>query len=85
MKSTMTPMAAAWFLLTAPALADRPPTLEEREAIQSSLIAEGFISWKEIEWDNDGCWEVDDALTTEGQEYDLKLDAAFQIFHRERD
>lgn len=79
------PATAALALLAAPAFADRPPTLEEREVIQSALIAEGFISWKEIEWDDDGYWEVDDALTAEGHEYDLKLDTEFQIIERERD
>lgn len=85
MKATLIPLAASVAFLAAPALADRPPTLEEREIIQSALIAEGFISWKEIEWDDDGYWEVDDALTAEGHEYDLKLDAEFQIIERERD
>lgn len=79
------PLAASLTFLAAPALADRPPTLEERENIQAVLIAEGFTSWKEIEWDDDGYWEVDDALSAEGHEYDLKLDAEFQIIHRERD
>lgn len=79
------PATAALALLAAPAFADRPPTLEEREVIQSALIAEGFISWKGIEWDDDGYWEVDDALTAEGHEYDLKLDAELQIIERERD
>ncbi|WP_333829814.1 PepSY domain-containing protein [Pararhodobacter sp.] len=85
MKKALVPLAAALALLAAPALADRPPTLEERELIQTALIAEGFVSWKEIEWDDDGYWEVDDALTAEGVEYDLKLSAEFQIIERERD
>lgn len=77
--------AAALALLAAPAFADRPPTLEEREAIQGVLIAEGFTSWSEIEWDDDGYWEVDDAIAQNGDEYELKLDAQFNIIDCDRD
>lgn len=79
-------VAAALMFSFSPALADdRPPTLEEREAIQAVLIAEGFTSWSEIEWDDDGYWEVDDAIGPDGHEYDLKLDAGLTIIERERD
>ena len=55
------------------AAADRPPTPTEREAIETILKDAGFASWEEIEFD-DGKWEVDDARTADGREYDLKLD-----------
>ena len=56
-----------------PALADRPPSDVERTEIEKVLKSDGFVSWEEIAFD-DGRWEVDDARTGSGQEYDLKLD-----------
>ncbi|MBH0237099.1 PepSY domain-containing protein [Methylobrevis albus] len=67
------------------ALADRPPTLEERAAIQEVLIAEGFTSWEKIELDDDGLWEIDDAIHTDGMKYDLELDSNLAVVKRERD
>jgi hypothetical protein len=58
--------------VAAPAWADRPPTAEERERIETQLRALGFTSWEEIELD-DGYWEVDDAIGPDGIEYDVKL------------
>jgi hypothetical protein len=63
----------AGVLLSAPAFADREPTPAERERIEQVLRAEGYVSWEEIELD-DGVWEIDDARTVDGREYDLKLD-----------
>lgn len=73
-------------LATAPAvLADRAPTPEERAAIEEVLRAEGFVTWEEIEFD-DGRWEVDDARTEDGTEYDLKLAPdGLAIVERDRD
>jgi hypothetical protein len=62
-------------LAATPALADRPPSQAERTAIEKVLRAQGYVSWEEIEFD-DGRWEVDDARTRNGREYDLKLDPA---------
>jgi hypothetical protein len=77
-------LAAALF--AAPALADdRPPTPEERARIEGVLATEGFTSWDEIEWDDDGHWEVDDAVGPDGRQYDLKLDASFVIISRDPD
>ena len=64
----------ASLIFTAPAFAnDRPPTPSERASIEKVLKDAGYTSWEEIEFD-DGRWEVDDARTANGQEYDLKLD-----------
>ena len=77
-------LAAALF--AAPALADdRSPTAEERARIEGVLAAEGFTRWDEIEWDNDGHWDVDDAVGPDGRQYDLKLDASFAIIARDPD
>lgn len=67
------------------ALADRDPTPEERASIEEVLRAEGFTRWDDIEWDDDGYWEVDDAVGADGREYDLKLDANLAIIERKED
>ena len=51
---------------------DRPPTPEERAAIEDALRQAGFLTWEEIELDDD-VWEVDDAQG-DGGKFDLKLD-----------
>jgi hypothetical protein len=83
------PFAAIAFALAvavaSPALADRPPTPEERAKIESVLRAAGFERWEEIEFD-DGVWEVDDAIGADGREYDLKLDPrTFAIIEKKLD
>ncbi len=65
----------AAMLIGAPAFADREPTPAERERIEEVLRAEGYVSWEEIELD-DEVWEIDDARSADGREYDLKLDPA---------
>lgn len=65
-------LASAALALAAPADDDRPPTSQERAAIEAKLRAEGFVRWDDIELD-DGLWEVDDARRADGREYDLKL------------
>ena len=63
---------------------DRDPTPEEQAQIEAVLTAEGFVEWDEIEWE-DGVWEVDEAETADGEEYELKLDQTFSIIEREED
>ena len=58
-------VSAAW--------ADRDPTPEERAAIGKVLRAQGYQSWRDIKFADDA-WDVDAARTTDGQQYDLKLD-----------
>ena len=73
--------------LPTPALADRAPTAAERTAVERVLRQAGFVSWEEIELDDDGPhWEVDDARTRAGVRYDLKIDPrSMRIVKRERD
>ncbi len=69
-------IAAAGLVLSAasPALADRAPTPEETEKIGAALKAAGYVSWEEIELDDDGpFWEIDDARKSDGSRWDLKL------------
>lgn len=69
-----------------PVLADdRPPTLEERGRIESALKEAGFVGWDGIEFD-DGVWEVDDAIHSDGRECDLHLaPGTFEIIDRDPD
>lgn len=57
-----------------PSMADRKPTLEERSRIETKLKELGYTSWDEIEFDEErNAWEVDNARTADGRDYDLKL------------
>jgi hypothetical protein len=77
--------ALALPLSASPALADREPTPEERTRIEAALREQGFVEWEEIELD-DGMWEVDDARSAAGEEFDLKLDpTTLRIVARDRD
>ncbi len=80
-------VAAALALYAAnPAHADRDPTPEERTAVESQLRSLGFTSWEKIEWDDDGYWEIDDAVGTDGKEYDVHLAPdTFEVLKQELD
>lgn len=61
--------------LATPALADRPPSPDERGAIERLLRSNGYVSWEEVELDDDGPhWEVDDARAEDGRRFDIKID-----------
>jgi hypothetical protein len=48
---------------------------EDRARIAEALRAVGYQSFEEVEFD-DGVWEVDDAIGSDGRGYDLELDPA---------
>lgn len=83
--------AAAVLLASPLAAADRPPTAEERAAIERVLRDNGFVSWEEIEYDDDSprrkpVWDIDDARDAKGQAYDLKLEpGTYKILRRTLD
>lgn len=81
---TNTLAAAALVLTSAAALADRAPTPEELAGLSEALSAQGYSTWGKIEFD-DGQWEVDNALDTDGRRYDLKLDRNYTVRESERD
>jgi len=84
-RSLLLAPALAALLFAAPARADRDPTPEERALIEARLTALGFVAWDDIELD-DGVWEVDDARTAAGQEYDLDLHPeTLEVLKQERD
>ena len=73
-------------MLATPGHADRDPTPEERSHIEAELRNQGFTSWEEIEWDDDGYWEIDDATHTDGREYELHLAPdTLEVLKREED
>lgn len=79
--------AAALALTATPALADRPPNAEELQKITAALKAAGYVSWEEIELDDDGpYWDIDDARKADGSKWDVKLrPTTLGILKAERD
>ncbi|MAZ03946.1 MAG: hypothetical protein CMN56_12505 [Sneathiella sp.] len=61
--------------LSNPALADRNPNADELTMLTAELKKLGYVSWEEIELDDDSpYWEIDDARKEDGSRWDLKLD-----------
>jgi len=58
---------------TATARADEKLPPDQQAKVEAVLRQEGFTKWKEIELD-DGMIEVDDAVDSNGKQFDLKLD-----------
>ncbi|SMF61713.1 PepSY domain-containing protein [Allosphingosinicella indica] len=87
MKPSLFIAAAAAALIATPALADRAPNAQERAAVEKVLRANGFVSWEEVELDDDGPrWEVDDARGKDNVRWDIKIDPkTMKIVKRERD
>jgi len=55
---------------------DDHPTAEQRTRIEAALRQLSFVSWGEIERENDGReWEVEDARTADGRKFDVRLSA----------
>jgi Peptidase propeptide and YPEB domain len=81
---TNTLAAAVLALTSTTVLAGRAASPEERAGIEVALPAQGYSSWGKIEWD-DGRWEVDNAVDTDGKTYDLKLDRNFTVRESELD
>ncbi|MFN3613443.1 MAG: PepSY domain-containing protein [Rubrimonas sp.] len=71
--------------LSAPAFADRPPTEEERAQLEAALRELGFTSWGNIEFEDDGVWEIDDAIAADGRKYELILTPTFEILEQNAD
>ncbi len=86
LKDALAFVAFTGFVLTPSlALADRPPTPEERIKLEKVLRDEGFTRWGGIEFEDNDKWEVDDAIGSDGRQYDLKLDQSFKIIERKPD
>jgi hypothetical protein len=69
------------FILTASGLqAGRTVTEEERPKLLSALQAQGCSGGK-MEFD-DGKFEVDDAVCSDGKKYDLDFDTSFRLIRK---
>jgi len=85
-RSTRLFLAFAGLVLTPTfALADRAATADEWKKVENALRSEGFTQWGEVEFEDSGKWEVDDAVASDGRRYDLKLDQSFKIIERKSD
>ncbi len=76
---------ATAMLVTGASADDRPATAAERAHIGSILRANGYTSWKKIEFDRDDRkFEVDNARHENGGVYDIDI-RGDRIVKRERD
>ena len=72
-------------IVALPVYADEEAGPEDRARITEALRAAGYESFEEVEFD-DGVWEVDDAVGSDGREYDLELDPdTLEIIRKEPD
>ena len=72
-------------LIAVPVQADEEAGPEDRARIAEALRAAGYESFEEVEFD-DGVWEVDDAIGSDGREYDLELNPdTLEIIRKEPD
>lgn len=79
--------AAAIMLAASPALADRGPNPEELQKISAAMKAAGYVSWEQVELDDDGpYWDIDDARKGDGTKWDVKLrPTTLGVLRAERD
>lgn len=68
-------VAAALTVAATPALAvDRQPNAAETVALKQRMAALGYVSWEEVELDDDGpYWDIDDARKAGGTKFDVRL------------
>jgi hypothetical protein len=78
--------AATCFAAAGFAMADgRAPTAEETTAVSAALTKAGFSKWSKIEFD-DGKWEIDNAVGSDGKIYDVDLNPTdFSVIKKEID
>lgn len=63
---------------------DRPVTEEERAKLTAALTAEG-CSGGNMEFDDAGYFEVDDAKCSDGRKYELRFDATYKLTRKKLD
>ena len=78
--------AAAVLLAPLAAAEARDPTPERRAQIEAALRDQGYTAWDDIDEEQNGRIEVDDARHADGKEYDLELDPqTLRVIKREED
>ena len=70
----------ALFAIADDAAADRPVTDAERTKLSAAIAAAGCTGGK-LEFD-DGRFEADDVICSDGKKYDLKFDDAFKLVQK---
>lgn len=74
MKYSAAVAITAMLIFTGPAIADgRAATEAEAAQVGEALKGAGFSSWGKVEFD-DGKWEIDNAVHSDGKTYDVDLD-----------
>lgn len=68
-------IATVLAVTAAPALAvDRTPNAAETVALKQRMAGLGYVSWEEVELDDDGpYWDIDDARKADGTKFDVRL------------
>ena len=76
MKRLTIPLGAVAVLVAGPLLADTPPPPNALPLSEIILMVEatGEVDWiKEVEWDDDGYWEVE-YVSTDGRSAEFRMD-----------
>ena len=78
--------AAAIALFAAPAFADEKPSDAEAKSLAAAASALGFTGGRfKKESEGSGVYEVDDAKSKDGGQYDLKFDKDFKLLSVTKD
>lgn len=75
---------AALALGAGAALADQKPSADETQKITAALEALGCKNPEEIEKEDEGHFEIDDAVCADGQ-YDIKFDKDFKLISKHKE
>ena len=80
MRHQLLASAAFLALFAAPVWAkDRPVTDDEKVKLVAAVAAQGCSGGNDMEFDDDGHYEVDDVRCSDSREYDLEFDTAFKL------
>lgn len=86
MNKTILTAAAALALLATPALADGKPSADEAKKLTEAAAALGYTGGTaEKETEGSGVYEIDDAKSKDGGQFDLKFDKDFKLLSATRD
>jgi opacity protein-like surface antigen len=86
MKLRLITAVAAAMAVSAPAFADTKPSADEVKRLTEAAAALGFTGGQpEKETEGSGVFEIDDAKSKDGGQYDLKFDKDFKLLSATRD
>ncbi|HPG88450.1 MAG TPA: PepSY domain-containing protein [Hyphomicrobium sp.] len=85
-KTSLLAAAAAVALIATPAFADEKPSADETAKLEAAATAYGFTGGQpEKESEATGVYELNDAKSKDGGQYDLKFDKDFKLLSITRD